>query len=103
MASNNDDLLESYEEESSEYDFFQESQENRNNIAYGFVMLGFLVLLGIKFVQSLTDTSPNVNAIVIRQVQLLKVIEQASTEQETQAAIAEYDSLVSVLNTLDEE
>jgi len=103
MPSNNDDLLESYDDENTEYDFFQEAQESTNNIAYNVVIFGFLIILGIKFILSLTDTSPNANAIVLRQVQLLKVIEQAPTEQEAQAAIAEYDSLANVLNTLDEE
>lgn len=101
MAYNNDDLLESYDENDSDYDFFQESKESTSHVAYGFVMLGFLIIIGIKFVISLTDTSPDVNAIVIRQVQLLKVVEQATTENEAQAAIAEYDSLARVLEVLE--
>jgi hypothetical protein len=105
MTPNNDDLLESYDDNDSDsdYDFFQESKESTNNTAYGFLMLGFLILFGIKFVMSLTDTSPDINAIVIRQVQLLKVVEQSDSEQEIQVAVAEYDSLVRVLNTLEEE
>ena len=103
MAIDNDDLLESYEENESEFDFFQESKEDTSNIAYGFLMLGFLIVIGIKFVMSLTDTSPDVNAIVLRQVQLLKIVEEANSEQEAQAAVAEYDSLANVLNTLEEE
>ncbi|MBL4649326.1 MAG: hypothetical protein JKY03_06300 [Aureispira sp.] len=104
MTPNNDDLLESYDDENnSDYDFFQESKESTNNTAYGFLLLGFLILFGIKFVLSLTDTSPDINAIVIRQVQLLKIVEQTNSEQEIQAAVAEYDSLVRVLNTLEEE
>jgi hypothetical protein len=103
MSPINDDLLESYDENNSDYDFFQESKENTSNIAYWFLMLAFLILLGIKFVMSLTDTTPDVNAIVIRQVQLLKIVEQANTKQEAQAAIVEYDSLVSVLDAIEEE
>jgi hypothetical protein len=103
MALNDDDLLESYNDKEAEYDFFQESKESTNNLAYGFLMLAFLLILGIKFVMSLTDTTPDVNAIVIRQVQLLKVVEQANSEQEIQAAVAEYDSLANLLNTLEDE
>lgn len=103
MTPNNDDLLESYDENDSDYDFFQESKENTSNIAYSFIMLAFLSILGVKFVMSLTDTSADVNAIVIRQVQLLKVVEQANSEQEVQAAIVEYDSLARVRSTLEEE
>ena len=103
MTPNNDDLLESYDDNDSDYDFFQESKKNTSNIAYGFMMLAFLIILGVKFVMSLTDTSSDVNAIVIRQVQLLKVVEQANSEQEVQAAIVEYDSLARVRSTLEEE
>lgn len=102
MALNNDDLLESYDDKESDYDFFQESKESTSNIAYGFLMIGFFVVLGIKFFQSLTDTTPDANAIVIRQVQLLKVVEQANSEQEVQAAVAEYDSLANVLSRMEE-
>lgn len=103
MALNDDDLLESYNDQESEYDFFQESKESTSNVAYGFLMLGFFVILGIKFVMSLTDTTPDINAIVSRQVKLLKVIEKADSEQEVQTAVAEYDSLANILNTLEEE
>jgi hypothetical protein len=104
MAPNNDDLLESYNDDDSdqEYDFFQESKENTSNIAYSFVMFGFLIMFGIKFAMSLTDTSPDMNAIVIRQVQLLKIVENSNEEQEVQAAVAEYDSLARVIENLEE-
>lgn len=103
MTPNNNDLLESYDDNDSDYDFFQESKENTSNRAYGFIMLAFLIILGIKFVMSLTDTSADVNAIVIRQVQLLRVVEEANSEQEVQAAVAEYDSLARVRSALEEE
>ncbi|WMX15640.1 MULTISPECIES: hypothetical protein [unclassified Aureispira] len=103
MRHNEDDLLESYEDNDAEYDFFQESKENTNNVAYGLVMLGFLVVLGIKFVMSLTDTRPDVNAIIMRQVKLLKIAEQATTTEEAQAAMIEYDSLARVLDLMEEE
>ena len=103
MAHTDDELLESYDDDNSEYDFFQESKENTSNVAYTFVVLGFLIVLGIKFVMSLTDTTPDVNAIVIRQVQLLKIAEKAETETEVQAAIVEYDSLARVLDALEAE
>jgi hypothetical protein len=102
MAPNNDDLLESYDDNNADYDYFQESKESTSNRAYGFVMIGFLILFGIKFVMSLTDTSPDISTIVIRQVQLLKIVEQADSEQEARAAVAEYDSLARVLETLEE-
>lgn len=103
MALNNDDLLESYNDNESDYDFFQESKESTSNIAYGFLMIGFFVVIGIKFFLSLTDTTPDENAIVIRQVQLLKAVEQADSEQEVQAAVAEYDSLANVLSRMEEK
>ena len=80
MTTNNDDLLESYDDNEPDYDFFQ----------------------GIQFVMSLTDTSPDIKTIVIRQVQLLTIVEQADTDQERQTAIAEYDSLARVLHTFKE-
>lgn len=103
MHNNDDDLLEPYEEHSSDYDFFEESKENTSNIAYSFVMIGFLVLLGIKFIMSLSDTGPDRNAIVIRQVKLLDVIKNAQNEEEAQTAIIEYDSLSRVLDVLEAE
>lgn len=103
MHNNNDDLLEPYEDNSSEYDFFEESKENTSNIAYSFVMIGFLVLFGIKFIMSLSDTGPDTNAIVIRQVKLLDIIKNAQNEEEAQAAVIEYDSLSRVLDVLEAE
>lgn len=104
MAHIDDDLLESYDnDDNSDYDFFQESKETTSSIAYSFIILGFLIVLGIKFVMSLTDKTPDINAIVIRQVQLLKIVEKANTEAEVQAAIVEYDSLARVLDNLEEE
>lgn len=103
MQNDNDDLLETYDDnDGSEYDYFQESKENASNLAYGFLMLGFLVLIGIKFFQSLSDTGSDENTIVIRQVQLLKVIKNSQDEQERNAAIIEYDSLARVLELLEE-
>lgn len=101
MQDDNDDLLEPYDnDEISDDDYFQESKENVSNLAYAFMMIAFLVVIGIKFFQSLSDTTTDENAMVIRQVQLLKLIETSTNEQEVAHAIAEYDSLANVLETL---
>lgn len=102
MSDNNNDLLDIEEHnQRPEQHYFQASREETSNLVYGWMMLGFLILLGIKFVQSLTDTSTSENAIIARQVQLLEVIQNSKNEQEVEQAVQEYDSLGKVLENLE--
>jgi hypothetical protein len=97
-----DDLLEIYDDNKApEFDYFAEQKEKTGNFVYFLIMMGFLVCIAIKFFQSLPGNGPDEDAIVIRQVQLLKIIQDSKNEQLVQSAAQEYDSLANVLQEIE--
>ena len=102
MKDNDDDLLEIYNEQPDDsFNYFHDRQESTSNTFYFFIMIGFLVCFGIKFFQSLMDDGPDENAIVLRQVQLLKTVQSSQDQAEIDQAIQEYDSLAQILERLE--
>lgn len=99
-----DDLLELFDDEQeSEYNFFEEAKEERNDFFYSIITIGFLVVLAIRFFQTLPGDGPNEDAIILRQAQLLRVVQTTQDSITVQAAIQEYDSLEQVLQNIQTE
>ncbi len=102
IDNDNDDLLEIYDDNKGpEFDFFEQKKENNENFVYFLIMMGFLLCLAIKFFQSLPDNGPDEDAIVVRQVELLRIIQVSKDEQLVQSAVQEYDSLATVLQQIE--
>jgi len=100
----NDDLLELFDDDQeAEFDYFETQKEERNDVFYSIITIGFLVVLGIRFFQTLPGDGPNEDAIIMRQAQLLRVVQTTQDSTTVQAAIQEYDSLEQVLQSIQSE
>lgn len=101
MTEDEDDLLEIYDDRNKPEDnYFANSKKETSDFVYFLILIGFLICIAIKFIQSLNTNTQNKDAVIIRQVQLLKIIRDSNNENEVFPALQEYDSLEQVLESL---
>lgn len=66
-----------------------------------FIIIGFMIVIGINFIRSLSNQYSHRDAIINRQVKLLNRLKNETEERYIQAILTEYDSLSTLLDELE--
>ncbi len=97
---NDDDLLEVYDEKETTARTTEKSPSPINWIG-AFLVLGFLLVIGMIFFKKPSNRFLDRDVVLMRQVELLNVLKTSNDKQEIQQVVNEYDSLALVLDKID--
>lgn len=81
--------------------FFKMSIRRSYGFLSIFIIIGFMVVIGINFIRSLSNQYSHQDVIINRQVKLLNRLKNETEERHIQAILTEYDSLSTLLDELE--